>query len=279
MDFLTIGNVTKDIIPGGYTVGGTVTYASVTALRLGRQPGVVTRVGSDLVLPDVYKEVELHALPSAHSLTFENIYTADGRVQIIHALADPIGIGDIPKALHLNNPPIVLLGPLAGELDRRVAGLFPNSLLGVVPQGWMRYWDEQGHVSAKPLDCSDDILRSADVLVVSTEDVGQDIALAQCYAESVKVMVLTRGLHGCDVYYDGHITHVRPRRALEVDPTGAGDTFTAAFLIRYAETRNAIEAARFANVTASFSVEGLSYSATPTRQQVDAYLAEHGWRM
>ena len=45
MDFLTIGNITKDLIPGGYTVGGTVTYASVVAMRLGRTAGVLTRWG------------------------------------------------------------------------------------------------------------------------------------------------------------------------------------------------------------------------------------------
>lgn len=279
MDFLTIGNITKDIVPDGYTVGGTVTYASVAALRLGLQPGVVTRMGPDLMLPDVYKDIELYALPSAQTLTFENIYTDLGRVQIIHAFADAIGVEDIPKSLHENNPPIVLLGPLARELDARVAGLFPDALLGIVPQGWMRHWDARGHVSVTPLDCHDDVLRFADVLVVSTEDVGHDLKLAQCYAEMVKVMVLTRGQHGCDVYYDNHITHVRPRRALEIDPTGAGDTFTAAFLIRYSETRDPVEAARFANVTASFSVEGPSYTAMPSREQVDAYLTEHGWRM
>lgn len=279
MDFLTIGNITKDIVPGGYTVGGTVTYASVAALGLGCKPGVVTRIGSDLVLPDVYQQIELFALPSAETLTFENIYTEDGRVQVIHAVGDAIGIEDIPKELHQNNPPIVLLGPLARELDPKVAGLFPDALLGVVPQGWIRRWDQAGHVSHTPLACDDEILRYADVLVVSTEDVGHDLKLAQCYAETVKVMVLTRGLHGCDVYYDGHITHVRPRRALEIDPTGAGDTFTAAFLIRYSETRDPIEAARFANVTASFSVEGPSYSATPTREQVESYLNDHGWKM
>ncbi len=279
MDFLTIGNITKDLIAGGYAVGGTVTYASVTALRLGLHPGVVTRMGSDIVLPEIYKDVELYALPSAHTLTFENIYTEDGRTQIVHAVADPIGVEDIPRHLHENNPPIVLLGPLARELEPRVAGLFPDALLGIVPQGWMRYWDENGRVYHKPLSCSDDVLRLADVLVMSTEDIGHDLTVAQCYAEAVKVLVLTRGMHGCDVYHNGRITHVRTRRALEIDPTGAGDTFTAAFLIRYAETRDPIEAARFANVAASFAVEGVSYSATPTRQQVEAYLAEHGWRM
>ena len=277
MDFLTIGNITKDLIPGGYTVGGTVTYASVAAMQLGRRPGVLTRVGPDLALPDVYDQVELHALPSAHTLTFQNIYTPDGRVQTIHAFADPIRNDDVPQFLRENNPPIVLLGPLAGELDPNIAEMFPNSLMGVVPQGWMRRWDERGHVSQHPIDCADELLRYADVLVVSTEDVGHDISLAQCYAETVPVLVLTRGIHGADVYAGGHVTHVRPRRAIEVDPTGAGDTFTAAFLIYYQETGDPIKATRFANIAASFSVEGLSYSTTPTRAQVEAFLAEHGW--
>jgi sugar/nucleoside kinase (ribokinase family) len=277
MDFLTIGNITKDLIPGGYTVGGTVTYASVAAMRLGRRPGVLTRVGPDLALPDIYRDIELHALPSDHTLTFENVYTPDGRVQTIHALGGPIGKEDVPASLVQAAPPIILLGPLAGELDPDVAAFFPNSLRGVVPQGWMRRWDEHGRVSHVPIACEADVLRHADVLVVSTEDVNHDVSLAQCYAETVSIVVLTRGIHGADVYYNGHVTHVRPRPALQVDPTGAGDTFAAAFLIYYQETGDPIRAARFANVAASFSVEGISYSGAPARAQVEAYLAEHGW--
>ena len=277
MDFLTIGNITKDLIPGGYTVGGTVTYASVAAMRLGRKAGVLTRLGPDLALPEVYGEIELHALPSAHTLTFENVYTPDGRVQTIHAFGGAIDVADVPQALVQAAPSIVLLGPLAGELDPRVGELFPNALRGVVPQGWMRRWDEHGRVSHTPIACEADVLRYADVLVLSTEDVNHDVSLARCYADVVKVVVLTRSLHGADVYIDGRVIHVRPRPAQQIDPTGAGDTFTAAFLIYYSETGDPIKAARFANVAASYCVEGLSYSATPTRAQVDAYLAEHGW--
>lgn len=276
MDFLTIGNITKDLIPGGYTVGGTVTYASVTALRLGKRPGVVTRLGPDLALPDVYRDVELIALPSEHTLTFENVYTPDGRVQTIHALGGPIGPEDIPEDLRRNNPPIVLFGPLARELDPAVPHLFPNSLRGVVPQGWMRRWDAQGRVYHEPLACDEPVLRLADILVVSTEDINHDLTLARCYAEVVPIVVVTRDMHGCDVYTGGRVAHVRARRAVEIDPTGAGDVFTAAYLIRYLETNDPIEAARFANVTASFSVEGLAYHKVPTRDQVEQYLAEHG---
>lgn len=277
MNFLTIGNITKDLVPGGYTVGGTVTYASVTALRLGRQPGVLTRISPDLILPDVYDEIELHALPSAQSLTFENVYLPTGRVQTIHAFAGAIGVGDVPDALLEPAPPIVLLGPLAGELDPRVAELFPNSLLGVVPQGWMRRWDAQGRVSHAPLTCDADVLRYADVLVVSMEDVNGDADLARGYAATVKTVVLTRGEQGADVYHDGALTHARPRPARQVDPTGAGDIFTAAFLIYLQETGDPARAARFANIAASFGVEGASYASVPSRAQVEAYLAERGW--
>ncbi len=277
MDFLTIGNITKDLIPGGYTVGGTVTYASVAALRLGRRPAVLTRMSPDLALPDVYANIELFALPSPHTLTFENVYTPGGRVQTIHALADAIGPADVPEALAQAAPPIVLLGPLAGELDPRVAELFPASLRGVVPQGWMRRWDGRGRVSHTPIPCDADVLRYAGVLVVSTEDVNHDVSLARCYADVVPTVVLTRSLHGADVYHGGHVTHVRPRPATQIDPTGAGDVFTAAFLIYLEESGDPIRAARFANVAASFAVEGLSYSSVPTRAQVEAYLAEHGW--
>lgn len=277
MDFLTIGNITKDLIPGGYTVGGTATYASVAALQLGCRPGVLARIGPDLALPDVYDQIDLIGLPSDHTLTFENVYTPDGRVQTIHALGGAIGRDDVPAALVQAAPPIVLLGPLAGEVDPMVGDLFPNSLRGVVPQGWMRRWDEHGRVSHVPVACDSAVLRYADVLVISTEDVNHDVSLARCYADMVRTVVLTRSLHGADVYYGGHVTHVRPRPAQQVDPTGAGDTFTAAFLIYFHETGDPIRAARFANVAASFSVEKLSYSGAPTRAQVEAYLAEHGW--
>lgn len=275
MDFLTIGNVTRDLVAGGYTVGGASTYASVTALRQGWRPGVLTRIGPDLALPPVYQEFELFALPSQRTLTFENVYTDEGRVQVIHAVAEPIGVDDVPADLVTHNPPVVLLGPVANEVEREVAGLFPQSLLGFVPQGWMRRWDDQGRVYQVPLDYEESWLAQADVLVVSTEDVDNNLDLVRRFSELVDVTVLTRGTHGCDLYYRGHVTHVPARRVREVDPTGAGDTFTAAFLIRYFETGDPLQAARYANVAASFCVEGISYSTIPSRPQVKAYLAQH----
>lgn len=274
IDFLTIGHIAKDLVPGGHTVGGTVTFASVTALRMGLRPGVITRLGPDLKLPALYEQIELLPLPSAATTTFENIYTPGGRVQILHAVADPIGSEHIPLSWR-HNLPIVLLGPLANEVAPEVAGLFHQALVGVVPQGWLRRWDTKSRVSPKPWECAHTVLPQAAVLVLSIEDVQGDLALAESYSRLVPIMVLTRSAEGCDLYYKGEVIRVPPRPAQEVDPTGAGDVFAAAFLIRLRETADPLEAARFANVTASFSVEGPGYSAVPTRAQVEAWLAEH----
>ena len=58
----------------------------------------------------------------------------------------------------------------------------------------------------------------------------------------------------------------------EVDPTGAGDVFAAAFLIRLQETQDPIAAARFANATASFCVQAPGVTGIPTRAMVEERL-------
>ena len=70
-------------------------------------------------------------------------------------------------------------------------------------------------------------------------------------------------------------TKIPPRPAHEVDPTGAGDVFATAFVIRLQETGNPGEAARFANVTASFSVEQPGVHGVPTREHVINYMLTH----
>jgi sugar/nucleoside kinase (ribokinase family) len=64
-----------------------------------------------------------------------------------------------------------------------------------------------------------------------------------------------------------------------VDPTGAGDVFAPAFMIRLIETGDPCEAAQFANVVASFSIEGPGVTGIPMRKQVEAYLDQAQGKM
>ena len=271
-DFLVVGHVTKDLYQDGYRIGGTVTFAAITAARLGRRPAVLTRAAADLPLTESLPGVEVLRLPSPVTTTFENVYGPTGRHQIVHAVAEPLRCSDVPP--DWQRIPIVLLGPLVQEIGPDMAACF-EGLIGVTPQGWMRQWDDAGRVSSRPWDCAEHVLLAADVLVLSEEDLGGDLAPLHEYVRLCPTVVLTTGWQGATVFLEGERYEVPPRPAREVDPTGAGDIFTAAFLIRLEETGDPLLAARFANVVASFSVEQSGTESIPPRAQVEGWLAAH----
>ena len=82
-------------------------------------------------------------------------------------------------------------------------------------------------------------------------------------------MVLTRGKNGAILYENGQVIESSSYSVKEVDPTGAGDVFAAAFLINYHDTGSSVSALNFAHCVASFAVEGRGLTAIPTLKQVE----------
>ncbi len=267
IDFLVVGHLVQDVVPNGYVVGGTATYSSITARNLGRKPGIVTRLAPDFILPDVLHDINVHRTPSAQTTTFHNVYRDGHREQFIRALADPIQPDDVPAAW--KRVPIVHLGPLACEIDARFAKLFPNALVGVTPQGWLRQWDESGRVRMRLWEEASEILPHVDCLVLSEEDLNGKAGLIDEYASLTRIAVMTQGARGCTVFENGKVTQVPGFPVAEVEPTGAGDVFAGAFLIRLEETKDTIKSARFANATASFCVQAAGAIGIPTRAEVE----------
>jgi sugar/nucleoside kinase (ribokinase family) len=282
-DILLIGHVTCDLESAdrnsAYRLGGTVSFAAVTAMRLGRHPTVITRAAATTDLSDLPADLDLRVLPSPVTTTFANLYTEQGRLQYCYAQALPITAGDIPLALR--HPQAVLLGPLVDEISADVASIFEDgTLVAAVPQGWMRQWDESGRVHAKPWQNAEAILPHLSVLVLSLEDIDQELSRLDPWFAHVGLIVLTEYRDGSTIYQrqaDGSIVQskIPPRPAQEIDPTGAGDVFATAFVIRLQETGDPVQAARFANITASFSVEHPGVTGVPTRAQVLAYMDAH----
>jgi sugar/nucleoside kinase (ribokinase family) len=60
----------------------------------------------------------------------------------------------------------------------------------------------------------------------------------------------------------------------EVDATGAGDIFAAAFFIRLFNTRDPWEAARFATALAAYSVTRVGLNGIPTKNEIESCLME-----
>lgn len=271
-DFVVVGHVCQDILPGGgLGVGGSVSYAATTALRLGYRVGVVTSAGPDLDLQAALPGAEVVCHRSAATTVFENIYLNGRRKQILHQRADVITCEQIPPAWQA--APMVYVGTIDQEVDPRVFGCFAgDSLVCVMPQGFFRRWDAEGVVAYIDWAPSPEVLRRINALVISELDVPDPEQLVRNWQEMVQVIVVTRAERGATVFQAGESCHYPARPTQQVDPTGAGDVFAAAFLIRLAESRDACVAAGFANVVASFSVEQPGVAGIPDRRLVEAYL-------
>ncbi len=272
-DFLVIGHVTKDLQEDGCTIGGTVTFASLTARNLGQRTAVVTRASPDLSLNPLYQGIEVLRLPSPATSTFQNLYSADGtRTQFLRAVAEPIEVEDIPSAWR--EAKVVLLGPLTDELEGSIVNIFPHSLIGVTPQGWMRQWDEEGRVFPKPWESVAEVLIHAKVVVCSENDIERDEEVIHAYAGMADILVVTHGPAGATVYHQGEARRLPAFETVEVDPTGAGDVFAAAYLIELERSGDPYAAAHFANCVASFIVEKPGIEGIPTLEQVERRLVQ-----
>ncbi len=271
VDYLVIGHVTQDLTAAGPVLGGTVSYAALTARALGMRVGVVTAHAAELKLPEL-EGVQVVALKCDHTSTFENIQTANGRIQIVHHVAPALNLSLVPEAWR--SAPVVHLGPIAQEVDPNLARAFPNSLVGVTPQGWLRTWDEEGCVRLTEWPEATFVLGNASAAVLSIEDVRGNEDRIEEMVSAIRILVVTEGAAGCRLYWNGDLRRFPAPREQEVDPTGAGDVFAASFFTRLSTTRDPWEAARFATLIASNSVTRKGLAGVPTREEVEACLVE-----
>lgn len=270
IDYLVIGHVTKDWASGPTgesSLGGTAAYAALTARVLGLRPAILTSSGADLDLSSL-AGIPLHSVPAAASTSFRNQYRGDQRRQHLLAQAAPLEAKDVPQAWR--SASIVHLAPVAGEVAPSLAGAFPDStVVGVTPQGWMRAWDRDGLVSYHPWTTAVEAIERADAVILGVEDVRGDEAELERLAGACRLLVATEGSRGSRVYWNRDVRRFPSPAAEALDPTGAGDIFAAAFFIRYHQTRDPWEAARFANRLASTSVTRRGLAGVPTREEAD----------
>ena len=228
-----------------------------------------------LLAPAEQAGLPVHIHPSTTTTTYAFEYTGESRRMFLRARATPLTPADVPDAWRA--APILHLGPIAAELDAAAPWdtFFPTALIGVTPQGWLRAWDADGLQRPAPWTAARAILARADVLVMSAEDVGNDQEALMGYVALARLAVVTAGGAGATLYEHGRrLGWVPSCRAAPVDFTGAGDVFTAGFLIGYHETGDLLRAAAFAHAAAAFAIEGRGTSGIAPRAAVEARMAD-----
>jgi sugar/nucleoside kinase (ribokinase family) len=130
--------------------------------------------------------------------------------------------------------------------------------------------DPSGVVEAGEWENALGALAPAHLVSMSEDDHPYPEELAEQFPG--RAFAVTKGKEGARVYSQGDIYDLPAFAAFEVDPTGAGDVYAAAFLLALREHRPVLRAARFAACAAAFSVEAQGVEGIPAREAVEARL-------
>ena len=232
--------------------------------------GILTSHADDFPLDLVPPRIEVVSVPAPATTVFEHERVGDDRAQRVTSVAGALSEADVPD--DWRDADLVLLAPVVNEVDPRLAGVFGDAAVAAGAQGWLRGVGSDGVVGSVRWDAAKQTLRTLQALFLSTADVlGQESAMTE-WVQRVPIAVVTAGRRGALLYVNGDRYDVRPRRAIEADPTGAGDVFAATFLARYRRNADPWEAAEAATCAASLSVQGLGWSAIPDAAELEAAL-------
>lgn len=280
---LVVGHVTWDRREGGDVLGGSVTYGARTAGKLGWETAILTSAGPDFDPARDLPGVRVFCRRAPATTRFVNLYDPDHtRRQIVTARADGVELVDLPE--EWRRPDALLLGPVAGELSGFPAAAFEAGCVGAIAQGWLREIAPDGRVSPREWPQPSRDLPGVHVLFLSEHDLPGGVARAREFLALVPIVAVTRGWRGLTLLTRQEDQEVPALPRPETDPTGAGDVFAAAFLVRYHETGDPLAAAAFAACAASCAVEGVGTSSLGDRAEVErrlvqreAFLEEGEW--
>lgn len=268
-----VGHVTLDETPTGVRPGGSALYAGLLAHRLGWRVGLVTSYGPDFPTHVLPPGLDVVTVPAPATTRFGLEYRPEGRVLTLRARAAPVSEAHLPERFAAAR--VAYLAPVADEVAASLAGAFPDAAVGVGAQGWCRAWDGDGRVRTVPWVDPKPVLARAQALFLSEDDVAgwEDLAL-QLY-QRVPLGALTLAARGAILFVNGERHAVPPAPAVELEPTGAGDVFAAAFLLRYETTGDPFDAAAFAAVAGAITVEGEGIGGVPEPETLTRRFEEY----
>lgn len=264
-----IGHITLDkiVTPGAvnHLFGGTSFYFSNAISRMDVAYQLVTAL-ADTEMPAVAllreKGLNVIALPSTHTVYFENIYpeNQDHRTQRVLQKAAAFEIASLP-ALEAN---IFHLGPLLAddmsvELIQFLAG---KGLVSLDVQGYLR---EVRDTNVYAVDWPEKIQALPYIHILKANETEMEVLTGESDVRAaakklagwgVKEVVITLGSLGSVIYTNEQFYNV-PVFALTgpvVDATGCGDSYMAGYLLQRYRGEGPQEAASFASALAALKI-------------------------
>ncbi len=265
-------------------LSGCSTNACLAASRLGYPTTLVGGVGADF---RQRLEHELHAC-GINSCLFQTRQTGGfalhyiddqgNRTLSILGIADPLPADLIPD----NEAQFILLGPILSEITLELVKNLRKKYSAPIlldPQGLLRTLHD-GEVEHVMSQAFADIAAYATIIKANELETrvatginprqDPDGAVKALYGYGCKIAVVTLAEAGSIIYDGSMIYPIPPYTTQALDPTGAGDTYAAGFMVRYLETPDDLTAVGcFASGVASVMVENIGPDFPLTRQEAD----------
>jgi sugar/nucleoside kinase (ribokinase family) len=279
-----IGNPTYDILSikkkTVQALGGTVWYAALFIAGLGRRVAVVG-IGDERIKRRFARSgVDVRYFSDSGPVTlFENTYSDGIRKQKAWPGGD-IQRADVPQAAF--DAMGLLVGPVLQEVDPAILRTPRSGSLMLDAQGFLRQLSTAGDVILRMTLEAEKAFRHCDILKVDAREAAVITSTRDgktagriLHRMGPKIVIITRGADGA-LFYDGvRFTQITAPEVDVIDPTGAGDVFSAAFLVRYIASGDLIAAGRFAVTAAALSTRGFGASALPSEADISSLMQRH----
>ena len=246
-----LGEILWDMLPTGKQLGGAPANFAYHVCRLGGNGWAVSAISDD----ELGREIKSTLSAKKLNTILEEVNEPTGTVQLtLNAAGVPTY--DITEGVAWDHIPFTeRIGDLAKETSAVCFGTLaqrsPESRATIhefienMPAGSLKVYDinlRQNYYDEKIIS---DSLRLADILKINDEEldiVSKMLSLSgtqeeRCRAISrafnLKFVILTKGGDGSEVVLEDKVHISRPGKINIVDTVGAGDSFTAAFILAY----------------------------------------------
>lgn len=277
---------------GPFPSGDTPIFINAAA-KLGNKCGFIGVVGNDgfgQCVVDRLKEngVDTSCIRAENAastaVTFVSYFRDGSRKFLYHvhdSAAAMLCCDDVKKEYFTGAKWVHLTGfALSGSESSRKAAL---KILDLIPEETKVSFDPNIRTEALGVDelrkVAEAVLERA-CLVLPSSDEAMHIMKAESNEEACemlrkkgKLVVRKMGGSGCRIYAESGVIDVPPFHVEEVDPTGAGDTFCAAFLTGLIEGKSLYDAGLFANAAAALSITKRGpMEGAPSREEIEALI-------
>ena len=299
----SVDSIVKDKIKNIPTLGGSVSFGSLSLNTYSPDIniGIISIIGKenfdDQLLDKVRnRNIDLAGIKwvDVDNTNFVLDYYDHSRTLTLKSKSPDLDFRDIPNSYIENPPEVIILAPLCNEISHEYVSLilkeFPNALIGIDLQGFIRKINEDGLVSyvqerniirnmRKIIDLVGErlILKGSEIemklLAGGSEDLDEVMAHFDDF-DLKGLYIMTLGEAGSMLIRHGEELLFIPAFTSSgvVDETGAGDVYFAIFLHEYINSDTSWDSVRqaacLASSAASFLVEEVGTAGFKAKEAV-----------